>query len=280
MRRSFLFCRHIFALALLICSIFSTHSHAESISYSVGILNQQSVVATAELWNPILAYLEEKTGARFHLAISSTVQETDARMAQGEFDLNFSNHIFYFPIQDEYNPIVQWGGEALSGTLISLKPLTMKALDGKTIAFPSREAFAATIIPWTKLRQEKIRFTPLFTGSQDACMAALAKGLVDAAGVTPRFSIPYANAHQLKLHTIYKSENFPQIPLLVHKNRVPTALAQRISLTLRTMPNDPEGKKLLVHLNIPAFKPASSSMYTSTRKRYAAWQNSNKEMPD
>lgn len=268
----------LLTVALLLGAAFSSHSHAERLTYSVGVLNQQSVVATAELWNPILHYLGKKTGATFNLAISNTVQETDARMAQGEFDLNFTNHIFYMPNQHEYRPVVQWGGEVLRGTLVSLKPETIHTLDGKTIAFPSPDAFAATVIPWTKLRQEKIRFKPLFTGSQEACMAAVAKGLADVASVTPRFAMPYANAHHMKLHIIYESEDFPQIPLLVHNKRVSAELAQQISATLLAMPIDPDGKKLLDRLNIPPFKSADNSMYTSTRKRYAEWQTSNKGM--
>jgi len=263
--------------ALLLSTAFSSQSRAESRVYSVGVLNQQSVVATAELWNPILQYLGGKTGASFRLAVGNTVQETDARMADGEFDLNFSNHIFNLPIQQEYHPIVQWGGDALNGTLVSLKLKTIKELDGKTIAFPSADAFAATVIPWTKLKQQKIRFKPLYTGSQEACMAALAKGLADAASVTPRFSLPYADAHHMKLHTIYASEDFPQIPLLVHNKRVSADLEQRIASTLLAMPVDPEGKKLLEALKIPPFKPANNAMYDSTRKRYAEWAKSTKE---
>lgn len=277
MKKILPFCGYIISAALLFSVAFSAHAHAETPTYSVGVLNQQSVVATAELWNPILQYLGKRTGATFKLAIGNTVQETDRRMAQGEFDLNFSNHIFYVPVQQEYRPIVQWGGDPLRGTLVSLNLKTIKELDGKTIAFPSPDAFAATIIPWTRLTQGKIRFKPLFTGSQEACMAALAKGLADAASVTPRFSLPYAEAHNLKLQTIYESEDFPQIPLLVHNKRVPADLAQRITRTFLTMPADPEGKKLLDALKIPSFKLADNSMYTSTRKRYAEWQKSNKE---
>lgn len=280
MNRSLPIYGYIIFAALLLAAAFSSHSRAESHAYSVGVLNQQSVVATAELWNPILHYLGKKSGASFKLAISNTVQETDARMAKGEFDLNFNNHIFYMPVQQEYRPIVQWGGEALSGTLVSLKHKTIRELEGKIIAFPSADAFAATVIPWTQLHQEKIRFKPLFTGSQEACMAALAKGLADAASVTPRFSMPYADAHHLKLYVIYESEDFPQIPLLVHNKRVSAELAQRITQTLLAMPIDPEGKKLLDTLKIPPFKPADNSMYTSTRKRYAEWLKYNKEMDD
>lgn len=268
----------LIAAALLFSSAFVSISHAETRIYSVGVLNQQSVVATAELWNPILHYLSKKSDVTFKLAIGNTVQETDARMESGEFYLNFNNHIFASAIQQDYHPILHWGGEPLYGTLVSLKPQTLEALNGKTIAFPSADAFAATVIPWTKLNQEKIHFKPLFTGSQEACMAALAKGLADAASVTPRFSVPYANAHHLKLHTIYKSESFPQIPLLVHNKRVSADLAQRITQILLEMPNDPEGKQLLDSLKIPAFKSADNNMYKSTRLRYAQWMKSSEKM--
>lgn len=261
-------------LLFLACSCLAGGAvHAEP-HFSVGVLNQQSAIATAELWNPLLAYLGKKTGAGFTLGIGSTVQETDARTEHGEFDLAFTNHIFSMPIQTEYRPLVQWGGEPLSGMVVSLQPMQLHDLEGKTIAFPSPDAFAATVVIWGRLNLEKIKFTPRFTGSQESCLVALSKGLVDAASVTPRFAAPYAAAHQIKLHTVFQSRDFPQIPLLAHKKRVPEKLANKITGVLLDMPNDSEGRQLLSSLGIPPFKPATDAMYDATRTMYSAWSGS------
>jgi ABC-type phosphate/phosphonate transport system substrate-binding protein len=102
-------------------------------------------------------------------------------------------------------------------------------------------------------------------------MAALAKSLVDAAGVTPRFAMPYARMHGLRMHVIYRSAPFPQIPLLVHKTRVPAGLATRIRTVLLGMAQDEEGKALLKSLAIPPFQPADDALYASTREVYSRW---------
>ncbi len=254
-------------------TLFNNKACADEKVYTVGVLNQQSVVATARLWNPLLLYLGRKTGARFTLAIGGTVQETDARTAKGEFDLAYTNHIFYMPIQREYRPIVRWGRGSLRGLLVSLKPWRLEDLAGKTIAFPSPQAFAATVLTWTQLEREQIRFRPLFTGSQQACMAALAKRLVDAAGVTTRFATPYARRHGLDIHVIYRSAPFPQIPLLIHTTRVPDGLAERIRAVLLNMPQDEEGKELLANLDMPPFEPADDALYAGTREVYSRWRH-------
>ena len=61
---------------------------------SFGVLNQQPAAETAALWNPILQYLNTKTGLVFKLKMGATVQETDAMTARGEFDFLYSNHNF------------------------------------------------------------------------------------------------------------------------------------------------------------------------------------------
>ena len=236
------------------------------------MLNQQSVIQTAELWNPFLAYLSEKTGAHFVLRISSTVQETDAQTAQGEFDLVYSNHIFFMPIRAEYRVLARWGGTGLKGLLVSLKPMRLQDLNGKTIAFPSADAFASTVLTWGKLKQEKIQFKSQYTGSQEASMAALAKGLVDAAGVTPGFAYPYAKKNRLMLHVLYQSQPYPQIPLLAHGKRISLKLAQQIRGALLDMSNDRAGQKLLESLNMPPWQVADDAMYDETSVLYAQWQ--------
>ena len=240
--------------------------------YSVGVLNQQSVVHTAELWNPILAYLTEKTGAHFVLRISATAQETDAQTAQGEFDLVYSNHIFFMPIREEYRVLLRWGGEDLRCQLVSLKPMRLKDLNGKTIAFTSPDEFASTVLTWGKLNQEKIHFKSRYTGSQEASTVALAKGLVDAAGITPGYAYPYAEKNRLKLYVLYQSEQFPQIPLLAHAGRIHRVLAQQIRSALLDMPNDRAGRKLLKSHNMPPWQAADDAMYVGTSAVYAQMQ--------
>lgn len=255
-----------------LCSLnFGSYAASETKIYSVGVLNQQTVIQTAELWNPFLAYLSEKTGAHFVLRIASTVQETDAQTAQGEFDLVYSNHIFSMPIRTQYRVVARWGGADLRGLLVSLRPMRLQDLNGKTIAFPSADAFASTLLTWGKLKQEKIQFKAQYMGSQEASIAALAKGLVDAAGVTPGYAYPYAEKNRLTLHVLYQSEPYPQIPLLAHGKRIPLKLAQQIRSALLDMPNDRAGQKLLKSLNMPPWQVGDDAMYHDTSELYAQW---------
>lgn len=266
--------RFAYCIALLLFLHASSAAAEQQSSYNVGVLNQQSVIATAELWNPLLDYLGKKTGSKFTLAIGNTVQETDRMTARGDFDLVYTNHIFLMPIQRDYRVLVQWGGEALAGAIVSTKPMRLAELAGKTIAFPSPDAFAATVITWGQLAQEKISFTPHYAGSQEGCLAALSKGLVDAASITPRFALPYSEKNHLTLHTVYQSGGFPQIPLLAHKKRIPAALAQKITDTLLNMPRDVEGSNLLETLKIPPFKAVNERSYDAVRMLYADWHQS------
>ena len=87
---------------LTLCLAFALMANvraAEERPLVFGVLNQQSPLLTAERWNPLLTYLTEATGIPLQLKMGRTVQETDAMMGRGEFDLVYTNHNF----QTEYD---------------------------------------------------------------------------------------------------------------------------------------------------------------------------------
>ncbi len=89
---------------LTLCLAFALMANvraAEERPLVFGVLNQQSPLLTAERWNPLLTYLTEATGIPLQLKMGRTVQETDAMMGRGEFDLVYTNHNF----QTEYDGV-------------------------------------------------------------------------------------------------------------------------------------------------------------------------------
>ena len=78
-----------FAMAALVLTLFSNSSLAGE-AYRFGVLNQAPAAETAALWNPILAYLEKKTGHSFRFAMGPTVQDTDAATGRGEYALSLA----------------------------------------------------------------------------------------------------------------------------------------------------------------------------------------------
>lgn len=244
---------------------------SETETYSWGVLNQQSAAQTAALWNPILTYLGDKTGLKFKLKLTPTVQETDLMSKHGEFDFLYNNHVFDPDFDDaNYQPLAQWGGKPLIGQIVvnnesSLR--TLKDLDGKKVVFPSRDAFIAYKVTYQALRTAGAKIEAVFGANQDGAAVQLASGRADAASLNKFFAERFQAEGKGKFRALYETDAWPNIPVLAHP-RIPAKHAQAVRKALIDMNTDPEGKALLEELKIPGFLAVKDSDYDSTRSVY------------
>lgn len=235
-----------------------------------GILNQQSPSRTAQRWNPVLKYLAETTGLPFQLKMGPTVQETDAMMGRGEFDLAFTNHNFSKEYDGVYKVIARWAGKPIFGVIAvpADSPLkTLKDLAGKRVAFPSREAFVAYAVPMTALQAEKISVDAVFAGNQEGALAQLRARQVDAAAVNSRFLTHYAAQYALPYRVLFTSEAYAELPVIAHP-RVPRDRVELIQKALLAMKVDPKGRAILEASEMPGFEAAADRDYDNARKIY------------
>lgn len=244
---------------------------AQEKALSFGVLNQQSPTKTAELWNPILRYLGEATGLQFQLKMGATVQDTDAMMGRGEFDLAFTNHCFRREYDGVYKVIARWGGPPIYGAIAVNTDSPIKSLQGlagKRVAFPSTGAFVAYAVPMAALQSAKVAIQPVFAGNQEGALAQLKARQVDAAAVNSRFLTRYAAQQGLHYRQIYTSEAFADLPVVVHP-RVPKAEADAIRAALLGMKHDPRAGGVLEGNSFPGFDAATDRDYDNARKIYA-----------
>ena len=239
--------------------------------FSFGVLNQQPAAETAALWNPILQYLNAKTGLEFKFKMGATVQETDAMTARGEFDFLYSNHNFDPEYaQANYRPLAQWGGHPLIGQIVVLadSPIaSLKELEGKTIAFPSKDAFIAYQVTRHALKQAGVQIQPVFGASQQGAAVQLQTGRADAASLNKLFADRFQADGKGTFRVLYESDAWPNIPVSAHP-RISKADAAAVQRALLEMSTDEAGKALLVQLKIPGFLPVSDVDYTATRRLY------------
>ncbi len=237
---------------------------------SFGVLNQQSPARTAQRWNPILKYLSEATGLRFQLRMGPTVQETDAMMGRGEFDLMFTNHNFAKEYDGVYKVIARWAGKPIYGTIAvpADSPVrTLRELAGKRVAFPSREAFVAYAVPMVALRAAKVKVEEVLAGTQEGALAQLRARQVDAAAVNSRFLTQYAAQHGMPYREVFSSEGYAELPVIAHP-RLPHGEVEAIQKALLGMKDDPKGAAALEAGGAPGFEPATERDYDNARAIY------------
>lgn len=257
----------LFGIALF----FPINSVVASAPLSFGVLNQQPAIETAALWNPILSYLQAKTGLSFKLKMGANVQETDMMTKRGEFDFLYSNHHFDPEYsQANYMALVQWGGHPLIGQIVVLESSvirTLKEIEGKSVAFPSKDAFIAYRVTNDALKKAGIKIQPVFGASQQGVIVQLQTGRADAGSLNKMFVDRFQAEGKGKFRVLYESDTWPNLPVCAHP-RVSTTHRTAVKQALLEMSTDTEGKALLTQLKIPGFLPVAESEYDSTRRLY------------
>jgi phosphonate transport system substrate-binding protein len=254
-------------LALVACTWVAS---AQEKPLSFGVLNQQSPALTAERWNPILHYVSEVAGVPLALRMGPTVYDTDAMMGRGEFDFVFSNHNFQSEYDGVYRVIARWGGDPIT-CVIAVPPDSathrVKDLNGKRMAFPSRDAFVGYAVPLVALRQAGVRVDEVMAGNQEGVLAQLKARRVDAGAVNSRFLRQYEEREGVEFRKIFTSDGYPDLAVVVHP-RVPGATAERVQRALVGMKKDPNAAPILARVRFSGFDPASDRDYDGVRRVY------------
>jgi len=261
--------RRLFVVLLAIAA-WST-SAADDRPLVFGVLNQQSPAKTAERWNPVLRYLGEATGLRFQLRMGATVQETNAMMGRGEFDLAFTNHNFRREYDGVYKVIARWSGKPIYGVIAvnADSPIkTMKDLAGKRVAFPSKTAFVAYAVPMMALHASGITVETVLAGNQEGGLAQLKARQVDAAAANSRYLSHYAAQQGLRYREVFTSEAYAELPVIAHP-RLPKAQVDAIQKALLAMHSDPRAADALAAADFGGFEAATDKDYDNARRVYS-----------
>lgn len=247
-------------------------------SYSFGVLSQRSATLTAEYWNPILDYVQERTGVKLELKVAKSAPESNASIAQGDYDLVYSNTIFQPRLaKSGYKVILKPRTKTIAGQIVTLEdsPIhSLQDLSGKEVGFPSLAAFVGYAVPMDQLLREGIQVTPVFGGNQEGIMGQLKAGRVIAAGVNSVVMKAYAEREHVRYRVLWESGQFQNLPISVHP-RVPRKVADAIREVLGGMDLDPKGAKVLEaaasHLKLKppyGFRPSSPADYRGYSEFY------------
>jgi len=235
-------------LAMIALCTFGSRAGAAEQTYTFNVLNQRSVALTSQYWNPILIYVSKKSGVPLELRLAKTVQEGNALAEQGAYDFLFTNH-FFTPERDRlgFRVIVKPAGRPIRGQIVVPSDSIIKSLqelDGKEVAFPSPDAFAAYQLPMDALLKAKVHVKPVFTSNQEASFAQLKVGTVAAAAVNDTILERYARREGFEYRLLWNSEAFNDLCIMVSP-KVPKEKVAAVRDAFVNMTNDPEGRRVL-----------------------------------
>ncbi len=214
-----------------------------------GVLNQRSVLLTAQLWNPILGYVTEKTGVPLALSMGQTAEETTARTLRGDFDFVYTNHLFT-PARDKlgYRVIARLDDEGIRGMVVVLASSPYKQLSdlqGKQVAFPTPDGFSGYALPMDGLQQAGVVVDAVFVGNQEAALSNLQYGKTAAAGVNNILLASYTRREPFQYRVLFQSPAYFDMPIMAHP-RVPAAVVDKVQAALAGMAQDARGQQILL----------------------------------
>jgi phosphonate transport system substrate-binding protein len=248
----------------------------QEVAYNFSPVNQFGIQLTAAYWNPIIAYVSEKSGVKLNLKIGRTSADTTSYVLAKEVEFVFTNHLFS-PEREQlgWKVFGRRQTPALHGEIVvpADSPVTELAqLSGKEVAFAGPEAFVIYKVPYAHLLSRKIDVKAVFAGNQDAAFAQLFSGKVAAAGANSQLQEGYARRENKKFRVLWTSEPYQDLALMA-SGKVPDKDVNAVAQAFFQMVKDPVGKDILqraskeVGLASDAyFMPASAADYASYRR--------------
>lgn len=244
----------------------SDTSLAEDRIYTVGIVPQFETKRIHKIWHPILAELEQRTGLHFELSGSPTIPHFEDELMSGNFDFAYMNpyQTMLASESEGYIPLVRDVGRTLHGVLVVRKNSgiqTVEELNNKMVAFPSPNAFGASL----QMRQELsdkflINVEPVYVNTHDSVYLNVAIGQTAAGGgVQNTFNNQKPEIRHM-LRVIHSTTPVTPHPLAAHPS-VPKVIRDQVRNALLAIGESDSGKQMLMHIPINQIGPASMKDY-------------------
>lgn len=250
----------------------------ETAAYLFSPVNQYGINLTAAYWNPIIAYVSEKSGVKLQLKIGRTSADTTAYVLAREVDFVFSNHLFS-PEREQLGWKV-FGRRAtppMNAQIIvpADSPITeLSQLAGREVVFPGAEALVAYKFPMAMLISKRIDAKPVFGGNTDGALAQMFSGKAAASGTNSQLAEGYAKREGKAYRVLWASAPLHDLALMA-SSKVPEKVQRAVAHAFVGMASDPKGRDVLaqvseqVGLTTPAgFVASDGSEYSAYREFY------------
>ena len=223
-------------------------SFARADAYTFNVLNHRSIALTAQYWNPILAYVRDKTGVTLELKLNRTAQENTAKAETGIYDFVYTNH-FFTPERERlgYRVIARPVGRGIRGQIVvnADSPIRdLHELAGKDVAFPTPDGFTGYWLPMDALLNAGVHVKAAFAGNQEASIGQLRRGEVAAAGVNSAVLENFARRTDYGYRVLWSSPLYNDL-CIMSSPRVPKQTVAAVRSAFVGMSKDPRGRRIL-----------------------------------
>lgn len=219
-------------------------------TYTLARAPQFSSVTMSRLWTPFIDHLNKTTGYRFTLKLYPDRSEFETDLSKGAPDLFYANPGYYAVMHRKYAyiPLVRSNAKQLKGIIVARQGSgidSIEKLKGRTISFPSKQAFAASLYIRSILKDKlKLDFKANYIAGHDNVYRSVASGhSVAGGGVYRSLNVEHAKLKS-RLKVIYETPGLAPHPLAAHP-RTPKKVQEAVIRSVLKLSNSTQGKAML-----------------------------------
>lgn len=207
-------------------------------------------------WTPLLERLGGESQVCFELRIPSGIPSFEKALSRGEPDFAYMNpfHLVMVEKSPGYIPLIRDEKESLAGLLVVRKDSPIRnlgQLEGQTVAFPSPNAYAASLLIRASLDKQNIAITPDYVGSHSNVFRAVALGRAAAGGAASNALEREPEALRSVLRVLYITQAYNSHPIAANK-RIPEAVRQRVTAAFLRLAESQSGRAMLQAIQMPS----------------------------
>ena len=216
-------------------------------------------------WGPLLDKVGKKSGLCFELIVPKDIPEFESDFSNGRADFIYANpyHFLVALKKQRYSPLLAEGKILLSGLIVekASNPQTaLKSLDGKKMAFPSPNAFGASLLIRGELAKKGVTIQPVFVKTHSNVYRSVIAGDVTAGGGIRSTLDLEPKEIQDQLKVIYTTQQFTPHPIAT-KPTVSANIRNAFLQSFLNCANDEACKKDLVAVGIEHPKKVTTADY-------------------
>lgn len=224
-------------------------------AYSVYVVPQLPAAKMYTNWAPVLEQIGKIAGICFDLFVPSTIPEFESKFLKGIPDFAFMNpyHQVMAHEAQGYVPLIADAKSKLEGIVLvkANSNLTeLKQLNGSKMAFPSPNAFAASLLVRSLLAKDGIEVEPVYVRSHNNVYRSIIIGDVVAGGGVNNTYNREPSEIKDEMKILYRTPVVMPHPLSANP-RVPDAIRQKIIQAFMSLAQTDAGKKMLDEVQIP-----------------------------
>lgn len=223
--------------------------------FTVAVVAQFPPSVIHKHWTPVVQRLSKETGYSFTLKLYQTIPQFETDLLKGIPDFAFMNpyHQVMAKKSQGYIPLIR-DSNPLTGILVVKTdgPIkTMYDLNGKEIAFPSPNAFAASLYMRAILTEKySLNFTPRYVTTHTNVYRHVLLDKASAGGGVNNTLLRQPEEVKSRLKIIFETPPSAPHPFSAHP-RVPRVVREAVIEAFLKIANDTDAKDMLNNIQIP-----------------------------